>query len=73
MGKSFGSCLIGKRGRSLGIRCVFGLLVVLLLTPLLSPLTDAFPWIGKGLFLSLTVPLLRSGWLTDPLLQSGSF
>src|SRR6266403_485700 len=45
IGKSLGSCLIGKRGRSLGIRYVF-----------------------RGLI----VPLLRSEWLTDPLLRSGN-
>src|SRR6266481_4469769 len=57
IGKFLGSCLIGKRGRSLGIRYVFRVLIVFLL---------CFS------FLLLTDPLLRSERLTDPLLWSSN-
>src|SRR6266403_5520978 len=70
IGKSLGSCLIGKRGRSLGIRCVFRVLIVLLLTSSFLLLTVPFLWIGKGLTECLTDPLLRSEQLTDSLLWS---
>src|SRR6266404_2489170 len=72
IGKSLGSCLIGKRGRLLGIQCVFRVLIVLLLSVSFWLLTVPFLWIGKGLFEGLTDPLLRSEWLTDLLLRSGN-
>src|SRR6266436_1554499 len=72
IGKSLGSCLIGKWGRSLGIRCVFRVLIVLLLSFLSRSLTVLASWIGKGLLEGLTDLLLQSGQLTDPLLWSGN-
>src|SRR6266436_6778349 len=72
IGKSLGSCLIGKRGRSLGIRCVFQVQIVLLLSCLFWLLTVLPSWIGKGLSEGLTDLLLRNEGLTDPLLRSGN-
>src|SRR6266403_4384134 len=60
IGKSLGSCLMGKRGRLLGIRCVLRVLIVFLLTSSFLLLTVLFSWIGKGLFDCLTDPLLWS-------------
>src|SRR6266436_4388032 len=70
IGKSLGSCLIGKRGRSLGIRCFFRGLIVFLLSLSFWLLTVSPSWVGKGLFGGLTDLLLRSEWLTDLLLRS---
>src|SRR6266436_4838467 len=72
IGKSLGSCLIGKWGRSLGIQYAFRVLIVLLLS--FSPwlLTVVILRIGKGLFEGLTDLLLWSEWLTDSLLQSSN-
>ncbi len=50
---------MGKRGRLLGIRCSFGVLVVLFLSLWFWLLTVLFLWIGKILI----------GWLTDVLLR----
>src|SRR6266446_7173454 len=70
IGKSLGSCLIGKRGRSLGIRYIFQVLIVFLLCFSFLLLTVPLSWIGKGLFEGLTDLLLQSERLTDLLLWS---
>src|SRR6266436_4613368 len=72
IGKSLGSCLIGKRGRSLGIRYVFWMQIVLLLSLSSLLLTVPLLWIGKGLLEGLTDLVLRSVWLTVLLLRSGN-
>src|SRR6266436_6009923 len=66
------SCSIGKRGRSLGIRCVFRVRIVLLLSSSSWLLTVPLLQIGKESFEGLTDLLLWSEWLTDPLLRSGN-
>src|SRR6266403_3207447 len=70
IGKSLGSCLIGKRGRSLGIQYFFQVLVVLLLSSLFQLLTVPQSRIGKELLKGLTDLLLRSERMTDLLLRS---
>ncbi len=49
IGKSLGRHSMAKQGRSLGIRCSFGVLVRFLLSLLLLLLTDLFLLIGKAL------------------------
>src|SRR6266446_2423369 len=75
IGKFLGSCSIGKRGRSLGIRYYFQGLIVFLLSLsfwLLTVLRNK--WLTDLLLRSerLTDPLLQSERLTDLLLRSDS-
>src|SRR6266478_1220440 len=58
--KSLGSCLIGKRGRSLGIQYFFQVLVVLLLSSSFQLLTVPQLRIGKELLKGMTDLLLWS-------------
>ncbi len=63
---------MGKRGRLLGIRCVFQVWIILLLSSSSWLLTVSLLWIGKGLFEGLTDLLLWNGRLIDLLLRSGN-
>src|SRR6266478_2522465 len=59
IGKSFGSCLIGKRGRSLGIRWRVGVEFVGFLYAIGMMLSDALSWLLTVGRLRMTERLLR--------------
>ena len=63
---------MGKWGRLLGIQCVFWVQIVFLLSLSLLLLTVPPLWIGKGLSVGLTDPLLWNEQLTELLLWSGN-
>src|SRR6266403_754491 len=60
IGRALGGGLMGKRGRSLGIRYVSRVLIVFFLCLSFLLLTDPPSRIGKGLFEGLTDLLLQS-------------